>query len=167
VSFSFEGILSPQRIRQVKREIRVLGVAARRRADGFLVVGAVYRGSLWLDGVLWGHAGDLAEAIVEMLLGSLHEGQVRVILLSRENLPADAKVAVEELSAKAGRPVIILGEGELTFKAGSERIPYSVAGLSRWSAESGIRAATREGAIPEVLRVAALTLSGLPEAEDA
>jgi len=159
--------LSPQRIRQVKREIRVLGVAVRRWADGFLVVGAVYRGSLWLDGVLWGHAGDLAQAIVEMLLGSPHAGQVRVMLLSRANLPTDAKVSIEELSAKVGRPVIMLGEGELTFKMGSERISYSVAGLSRWSAESVIRTTMKEGAIPEALRVAALTLSGLPEAKDA
>jgi len=89
------------------------------------------------------------------------------MLLSRANLPTDAKVSIEELSAKVGRPVIMLGEGELTFKMGSERISYSVAGLSRWSAESVIRTTMKEGAIPEALRVAALTLSGLPEAKDA
>lgn len=159
--------MSPQRIRQVKREIRVLGVAARRRVDGFLVVGAVYRGSLWLDGVLRGQAGNLTEAVAGMLLGSPHVGQVRVVLLSRTNLPIDANISVEELSAKAGKPVIMLEEGGLTLKVGSERIPCSVAGLSCWSAEAVIRAATREGAIPEALRTAALTLSGLLKAEDA
>jgi endonuclease V-like protein UPF0215 family len=159
--------LSPQGIRRVKREIRVLGVAARREAGGFLVVGVVYRGGLWLDGAIWWKAEDLEGAIAEMLKGSPHSGQVRVILLSRANLPTDVIVSVEKLSAEVGKPVILLGEGELKLKIGAERLQCSVSGLSRWVAEDVLKTVTPEGSVPEALRVAALILSGLPEPEDA
>lgn len=164
--------MAPQRIRQIKREIRVLGVAVRRDIGGFTIVGVVYRGSLWLDGVLSVHSeGEgVTEPIVEMLGGSPHSGQVRVILLSRANLPLEAGVSIEELSAKTGRPVILLGDaGGVTFtwRRGGEKVIFSAAGLSRWSAEGVLKAATCEGVIPEALRVADLILSALPEDVDA
>ncbi len=160
--------MSPQGIRQVKKEIRVLAVAARRGSAEFLVVGVVYRGSLWLDGVMKIRSGrTLSDAIAGMLEGSPHSGQVRVLLLSRANLPTDAEVSVEELFARTGRPVIMLGEGEFTWKLGAERTPYSVAGVSHWSAEEILKTTTREGVIPEAIRVAGLTLSGLQEGADA
>ncbi len=160
--------MSPQSIRQVKREIRVLGVAARRDSAGFLVVGVVYRGGLWLDGVMRIRSGGtLPEAIAGMLAGSPHSGQVRVLLLSRANLPADAEVSIEELSTGTGRPVIMLGEGEYSFRSGAEKTPYSAAGVSRWSAEAILKTTTREGAIPEALRVAELAISALHAERDA
>jgi endonuclease V-like protein UPF0215 family len=160
--------LSPQGIRQVKREIRVLGVAARRDPVGFFVVGVVYRGGLWLDGVIRNRsAGTLSEAIEGMLAGSPHLGQVRVILLSRTNLPADEEISIEELSTRTGRPVIMLGEGGYSFKSGAEKTPYSVAGVSHWSAEAILKTTTREELNPEALRVAELTISALHAERDA
>ena len=164
--------MTPQRIRQIKREIRVLGVAARRDPGRFTIVGVVYRGSLWLDGVLKAHSegDDITGTIAEMLTRSPHSGQVRVILLSHANLPAEAKISTAELYAKTGKPVILLGSTEgtiLTWKNRGEKTVFSAEGLSRWSAEGVLKTSTREGATPEALRVAALTLSALPEGLDA
>lgn len=130
-------------------------------------MGAVFRGCLWLDGAMCGRGESLENAITETFGKSPHAGQVRVILLSRANLPEDAEISLEDLSTKAKKPVIMLGEGELTLKVGGERVKFSAAGLGRWSAEGVLKTATREGTIPEALRVAGVILSGLPTAEDA
>jgi len=46
-------IMIGTRIRQVKKEIRVLGIAVKPsiREEQFYAVGVVFRGGLWLDGV--------------------------------------------------------------------------------------------------------------------
>ena len=164
--------MAPQRLRQIKREIRVLGVAARCNSGGYAIIGAVYRGNLWLDGVMrtCSVEKDITEPIVKMLADSPHSGQVRVILLSRENLSTEIHVSKEELSAKTGRPVILLGNAAgttFTWRSGDKKVSFSAVGLSHWSAEGVLRASTREGVTPEALRIAALTLSALPEELDA
>ena len=157
-----------QRLRQIKREIRVLGVAARQDSDGFTIVGVVYRGNLWLDGVLRAYSEemDLTDALAKMLFDSPHAGQVRVIMLSKENLHKEVHISLEELSTKTGKPVILLGDivGTIfTWNNSVEKVTFSAVGLSRWSVEGILRASTREGVTPEVLRVAALILSTLPD----
>jgi endonuclease V-like protein UPF0215 family len=160
--------LAPQMMRQIKREIRVLGLAARKTASGIDIVGVIYRGSLWLDGVLIAHSEntDITEVIVNTLKGSPHEGQVRVILLNQTNLPPGVIISVAELSAKVERPVILLNpdEGEsFLWRNGEDKTTFFAYGLRRWSAEGVLKMSTREGVIPEALRVAALTLSSLPD----
>jgi endonuclease V-like protein UPF0215 family len=160
----------PQRLRQVKREIRVLGVAAGRDTKGYTIVGIIFRGNLWLDGVLGAHSNsdDLTTATAEMLSHSPHSGQVRVILLCRLNLPPEARVDASELYVKTGKPVILLGEGASgVWKNEGMDTPYTAEGLSRWTAEAVLRSSTRECATPEALRVASLTLSGLVRGLDA
>ena len=103
---------------------------------------------------------DLTTATVYMLAGSTHSGQVRVILLSRHNFPSEARINASELYAKAGKPVIILGDGALwVWKNGGKEMHYTAEGLGRWTAEAVLRASTRECVTPEALRVAALRLS--------
>ena len=156
-----------QRLRQIKREIRVLGVAVKQSSSGFIIVGVVYRGSLWLDGVLFAHSeeADITEAISQMLFGSPHSGQVRVILLSKDNLPSEVRFYPKELNEKTGKPIIFLGDTAETtsnWSNGYEKTTFSAIGLGRWSAEGVLRASTRQGVTPEALRVAILTLSVLP-----
>jgi len=157
--------LAPKELRQIKKEIRILGVAARRESKGITIIGVVYRGGLWLDGVLRTHSesDNITQAIAEMLTSSPHSGQVRVILLSNDKLPPGTIVSPAELFAGTGKPVIILGEEEFKWKKGGETVSYHAEGLGRWSAEDVLNMSTREGVIPEAIRVSALTLSALPD----
>jgi endonuclease V-like protein UPF0215 family len=164
--------LALNRLRQIKKEIRVIGVAARCDSIGITIIGVVFRGSLWLDGVLKTHSAgvDVTETIAEMVKHSHHYGQIRVILLDRVSLPMEAKISINNLSASVGRPVIVLGGGEepnYTWRNWGEQVVFSSAGLSRWSAEGILKASTRKGITPEALRVAALILSALPDGLDA
>jgi endonuclease V-like protein UPF0215 family len=81
--------LSRKTLRSVKPEIRVVGVD-----DGYFVphtkgkcdvIGVVYRGGYWLDGVMRTQIEidgmDATEKIADMILRSSHHGQLRVVLL--------------------------------------------------------------------------------------
>jgi endonuclease V-like protein UPF0215 family len=161
-----------KRLRQIKKEIRVIGVAAQCDPVGITIIGIVFRGSLWLDGVLKTHSTgvDITEAVSEMIKRSQHYGQIRVILLRRISLPMEVKISSNNLSANVGRPVIFLGGGELpihTWRNRGEQAVFSASGISRWSAESILKASTRNGVTPEALRVATLALSALRNGVDA
>jgi endonuclease V-like protein UPF0215 family len=159
--------LTPQKIRHVKREIRVLGVAAASVPDGYSIVGVVYRGCRWLDGVLHTRSGDdLTHSVADMLIASPHAGQVRVILLSRVNIPPDANIDLARLNMETGKPVIMVKE-DITYAHGHSKPVFLAEGLGRWTAEAVLRASSRPGEIPEVLRVASMTLSALIDAENA
>jgi len=154
--------LTPHGIRQVKREIRILGVASRRNIKRYDIIGIVYRGNLWLDGALISHSDsdNLTIAIADMLETSLHSGQVRVILFSRQNLPSEVRIDASELYTVTRKPIIILDENApWVWKTKGKDIPFTAFGLSRSTAEAVLRASSRECATPEVLRVAALALS--------
>ena len=52
--------MSTTRLREIKREIRVLGLASYRNSDTDTheTVGVIFRGKHWLDGVLKTSSGD-------------------------------------------------------------------------------------------------------------
>jgi len=159
--------MTTQRLRHVKAEIRVLGVAAGRVGEDSIVVGVVYRGGLWLDGVLKArtHGADLTDALIGMVKGSPHSGQIRVIILNQDGMPPDSVVKIERLHAETNKPVIMLtpkGENApFTWKRGGESVGFYALGLSRWTAEEVLKRASVDGPIPEALRVADMALSAL------
>ena len=168
--------MQPIRIRQVKKEIRVLGVAAAERGGLTRVIGAVFRGGLWLDGVLSSVAEDLdlTRAIVEMVNGSPHRGQVRVIMLRAELLPRGAKVDPVKIFSETSKPVIILGAkdmaetspspniGYFTWGRGVDAVEVAYTGIRERDAGVILKVSTRDDSNPEVLRVAGLILDALP-----
>lgn len=174
------------RIRQVKGEIRVLGVAVKpsQGGDTLQVVGVVFRGGRWLDGVMktTAHGLDLTDRLVEMIMASPHHPQVRVLLLHEALIEGGASVDPYRLSMGISRPVIFLSKAggepeaweapvevdaqrfELDREAGSQFV--LAIGLRRRTATRVLEVSTRDGMIPEALRVADIVssaVSGCPE----
>ena len=98
----------------IKPEIRVLGVD-----DGVFtphveslvpVVGVVFRGGYWLDGVMHTEilvdGFDATERISAMVMSSPHYGQLRVIMLNGVTLAGFNVVDIKALNAITGLPVI-------------------------------------------------------------
>jgi endonuclease V-like protein UPF0215 family len=156
--------LKPTRIRQAKRNIRVLGLAAAPLGDGFVAVGAVVRGRLGLEGVLHSEStdGDVTEGFVGALLRSRHLGQVRVIVFDAASLPLGCLVDPVRLAEGSGKPVLALGAGDDAPDGMLRWGDYAVvcAGLNEADA-SGVLDAVSEGGYPEAVRVAALIAGGL------
>lgn len=103
-------------INVVKPEIRVVGVD-----DGFFVphmsgkcevIGVVFRGGYWLDGVMRTQVEvdglDATVKIAEMIARSPHYGQLRVIMLDGITFAGFNVVNTAELSGKTRLPVIAI-----------------------------------------------------------
>ncbi len=164
-------------LRHVKREIRVLGLAVKpSRADNeFHAVGVVYRGRLWLDGVMrtTARGPEITKDITEMIKSSPHYPQIRVILLDADSVCRAAAVDPVDLSCGTSRPVIAMGFEEaehptegvsvrrLDLRQGDRSITTLLVGLKGPVATRVLETASRDNKAPEALRVAGLAVSAL------
>jgi len=124
----------------IKREIRVLGISCARphpRPESpTQVVGVVYRGNRWLEGVMRttirSSAADLTPGIAKMVADSPHFPQVRVIALDELITKSGRYVDIRALSKKSRLLVIAVLRQKILIK----RLSKSLAKLSRRSLEA-------------------------------
>lgn len=103
-----------KRFRVIKPEIRVLGVddgVFKPRTKGFVpVIGVVFRGGYWFDGVMHTKikvdGTDATRKIASMVINSPHYKQLRVIMLDGITFAGFNVVDIKELNAKTSLPVI-------------------------------------------------------------
>ena len=113
--------MNHQNFRVIKPEIRVLGVddgAFKPHVKGQVpVIGVVFRGGFWLDGVM--HTSievdgfDAPEKIASMITGSPHYKQLRVIMLNGVTFAGFNIVDVKTLHAATKLPVITVTREKL------------------------------------------------------
>ncbi len=103
-----------KKFRTIKPEIRVLGVddgAFTPRIKGLVpVVGVVFRGGYWLDGVMHTKVGvdglDAKNKIASMILNSPHYKQLRVIMLDGITFAGFNVVDIRKLNMQIRLPVV-------------------------------------------------------------
>lgn len=133
--------MSVKKFRTIKPEIRVLGVddGPFTSHQGYApVVGVVFRGGYWLDGVLSTRVKvdgfDAADRIAAMITGSPHYRQVRVIMLDGVTFGGFNVVDVKKLHALTKLPVIVVTRDKPNFReihAALKKLPKSA---ERWKA---------------------------------
>ena len=181
----------------MKREVRILGIDdasfdkfADRKA---MVIGTLFRGGQWLDGVMTGMVdvdGDDATDVLAAMVGrSRFRSQLQCIMLDGIALGGFNIVDIEALSQKTGLPVIAvmrthpnlekihatlrkLGKGDkipLLERAGTiykgEGMHFQVKGASEEEAREFLKLSTTRANIPEPLRVAHLIGAGIGKGE--
>jgi uncharacterized protein len=107
-------ILVPEKFRSIKSEIRVVGIDDGRfvpRTEGtVIVVGVVYRGDCWFEGVMHTKIAidgmDATEKLGSMIKDSLYYGELRVVVLDGITFAGFNVVDISKLSAAVGLPVI-------------------------------------------------------------
>jgi endonuclease V-like protein UPF0215 family len=107
-------VLLPKRFRSIKPEIRVLGiddgVFVPRTRGTVDVVGVVYRGGYWFEGVMRAEITidglDATEKIAAMITGSPFYGEIRVIVLDGVTFAGFNVVDISKLSLSVDLPVI-------------------------------------------------------------
>ncbi|HIH44504.1 MAG TPA: DUF99 family protein [Candidatus Methanoperedenaceae archaeon] len=97
----------------IKPEIRVLGIDDSAILDErVLLVGCVFRGGEWLDGVLSAYVSrdglEATEVIIGMIKGTKHFGQVRLLMLDGITYAGFNTVDVASLYQKTGLPIIVV-----------------------------------------------------------
>jgi len=184
--------------RQIKSEIRILGIDdapfTPRSEEDVLLVGTVFRGGQWLDGVLTTtvrvDGDDATERIIEMVNGSRHLDQLRVIMLDGLTFGGFNVVDIVELSERTGLPVIVVvrkhPDMERIRRALKHRFPdwkarwriieragrihrlesedpiyIQTAGIDPDDAAEIVRLSTTRSSIPEPIRVAHIIASGV------
>ena len=104
----------PKRFRSIKTEIRVLGIDDGRfvpRTKGTVeVVGVVYRGGYWFEGVMRTEITidglDATEKLAIMIKNSAYYGEIRVIVLDGVTFAGFNVVDINELSCRVDLPVM-------------------------------------------------------------
>ncbi len=154
------------RIRQVKKEIRVLGLAAEPLDGSYVCVGVVYRGRLGMDGVLCcsSTSQDITATAANMIRDSAHFNQIRVIAVDMDQLPPEVGLDLDALASGTGKPVLGLtragGELDERYMFGWRGFTVTSMGLGRGDAERVLDTCSVEG-FPEALRVASLVAEEL------
>ena len=106
--------MAPKRFRSIKNEIRVLGIDDGRfvpRTKGIVdVVGVVYRGGYWFEGVMRTEITidglDATEKLAAMIKNSAYYGEIRVIVLDGVTFAGFNIVDINELSCSVDLPVM-------------------------------------------------------------
>ncbi|MCW4011931.1 MAG: hypothetical protein NWF07_02945 [Candidatus Bathyarchaeota archaeon] len=125
-------------------------------------MGAVYRGKDVIDGVV-SHVSSsgLAEGIVDMLCGSKHYGQVRLILLDEKMLPEP--VSPDTLWEHIGKPVLIFtkdGEIDPRYFFRYKEHTIRASGIDEDSAQRVLKKILKESG-SESLRIADIILKNI------
>jgi len=157
------------KFRQVKPEIRVLGVDDGDfipHTKGLVnVVGVVYRGGYWLDGVMRTQVGvdgmDATEKIAVMIASSPHYDQLRVVVLDGVTFAGFNVVDIKELFKKVKLPIITITRE----KPNMEEIRRTLENLprfeERWEAMKNagktIEVHVREGENPVYMQIAGIS----------
>jgi endonuclease V-like protein UPF0215 family len=141
---------------RIKKEIRVLGVDdgahTPRVKSRVPIVGVVFRGGDWLDGVMSTHVDvdgfDATEAISEMIIASPHFGQLRVIMLSGITFAGFNVVDLAALNEATGLPVIVVLREKPDVdkvRLALEKLPRSVERLKTIAQAGEIMMASTKG----------------------
>lgn len=134
--------LAVKGFRIVKPEVRVLGVddgVFAPRSGGFAtLVGVVFRGGYWLDGVMCTKVRvdglDAGREIADMILKSPHHKQLRVIMLNGVTFAGFNVVDIKKLNEETGLPVMAVTRDKPDEEKIREALRHLPKGEERWEA---------------------------------
>jgi hypothetical protein len=134
--------LAYKKFRVVKPEIRVLGVddgVFVPHSKGLVpVVGVVFRGGYWLDGVMHTKIKvdgfDATRKISSMIINSPHYKQLRVIMLNGITFAGFNVIDIKKLYSKTKLPVIAVTRDKPNFTDIHEALTHLPKSEERWKA---------------------------------
>jgi len=134
--------LACKKFRVIKPEIRVLGVddgVFTPHVEGLVpVVGVVFRGGYWLDGVMHTKVEvdgfDATSKIASMILNSPHYKQLRVIMLNGITFAGFNVVDIKKLNMKTKLPVIAVTREKPNITEIREALKNLPKSEERWKA---------------------------------
>ena len=168
-TFKRKALLSSKKFRAIKQEIRIVGVDdgvfvphTKGLAD---VIGIVFRGGYWLDGVMKTEVTvdgmDATEKIAKMVKASPHYAQLRVIMLNGVTFAGFNVVDIVKLSELTGLPIIAVTREKPDFDDIRKALTHLPQSEMRWkiieNASGLIRVRSRKGEEPIFMQVAGIS----------
>lgn len=142
-----------EKFHAIKPEIRILGVDdgvfTPHQKGLALVVGVVFRGGYWLDGVMHTKVEvdgfDATEKIISMIIDSPHHKQLRVVMLNGITFAGFNIVNIKQINRETELPVIAVTREKPNLTEIHEALKNLTQSQERW------RAIKNAGEIVEVL----------------
>jgi endonuclease V-like protein UPF0215 family len=121
----------------IKPEIRILGIDdSALFNEKVMIVGAVFRGGNWIDGVLRSEITkdglDATEIICNMINKSKHHAQIRVVILDGITYGGFNVIDIQVLYRKTGVPVIVIMRSYPDFEKIKSALKNFRDGDERW-----------------------------------
>lgn len=121
----------------IKPEIRILGIDdSALLNEKVMIVGTVFRGGDWIDGVLRSEITkdglDATEVIRDMIKKSKHYGQIRAVILDGITYGGFNVVDIQMLYRETGIPVIVVMRFYPDFEKIKSALKYFPDGEARW-----------------------------------
>ncbi|MDI6643809.1 MAG: DUF99 family protein [Methanobacteriaceae archaeon] len=128
--------MNNKRFRRIKKEIRILGIDdapfTPRTSGEVMLIGTVFRGGTWLDGVLRTEisidGSDSTDKIVKMICSSRNKDQLGVIMLDGITFGGFNIVNIKQIFEKTEVPVIVVMRKFPNF----ERIKKALKRFENW-----------------------------------
>jgi len=122
----------------IKPEIRILGIDdSALLTEKVMIVGAVFRGGDWIDGVLRSEITkdglDATEVICNMIKKSKHYGQIRTVILDGITYGGFNVVDIQTLYRETGIPVVVVMRSYPDFEKIKSALKYLQDGEERWT----------------------------------
>jgi endonuclease V-like protein UPF0215 family len=161
--------LPTQKFHTIKREIRIVGVDdgvftphTRGLAE---VIGIVFRGGYWLDGMMKTEVAidgmDATKKIAEMVKMSPHHAQLRVIMLNGVTFAGFNVVNIAKLSELTGLPVIAVAREKPDLGGIRKALTHLPQSEMRWkiieNASGLIRVRSRRREEPIFMQIAGIS----------
>jgi hypothetical protein len=132
--------LEVKNFRAIKSEIRVLGVDDGKfvphMEGSVVVVGVVFRGGCWLDGVMHTHVAvdgfDATEQLATMINNSPHSKQLRLVMLNGVTFAGFNIVDIKKLNFSTKLPVIALTQNKPDLEAIRKALANLTESEERW-----------------------------------
>ena len=136
---------------KVKEEIRILGVddgSFSRSQSKTLLVGSVFRGGSWMDGLMSSEISvdgrDATDKLIDMIKSSKYE-DIRVIMLHGVTVAGFNIFDVKELFEETGLPVIVFIESRPEMR----KIKKALKNLEDW--EKRLKVMKKTGEVNEMV----------------
>jgi endonuclease V-like protein UPF0215 family len=106
--------------KQLKKGIKIIGLACasfnREKDEKATIIGAIYRGSLLLEGVLKNQitvdGDDATDRIVDMIQQSTHQHQLKLIMTRGVTIAGFNYIDLEQIHKRTGLPIISVVDRE-------------------------------------------------------
>jgi len=161
--------LPTKKFRAIKQEIRIVGVddgVFAPHTKGLAnVIGIVFRGGFWLDGIMKTEVTidgmDATQKIADMINASPHYAQLRVVMLNGVTFAGFNVVDIVKLSELTGLPVIAVTREKPDFDDIRKALTYLPQSEMRWkiieNASRLIRVRSRKGEEPIFMQIAGIS----------
>lgn len=100
---------------EVKKEFRIIGIDDGHFVKGdekVLIVGTIFRGGQWMDGVVSTEVDvdgrDATEKLIKLVKGTKHSSQLKCIMLNGIAIGGFNVVDIQDLNRKTKLPVIVV-----------------------------------------------------------